>query len=107
LNTIINTPASEVQKAESVRRRAEEEFEKTEKKRISTQRRDIYKWINGTDPEDDKERAGEQRHPETGLWLFERRQFQDWLNGNSGVLWVTGIPGCGLYFSIVITIATS
>ena len=101
LDTIMDTLASEIQKAENSRRRAEEEFEKNEKKRIAAQRRDIFKWINGIDPEDDKEIAGcvQQRHAETGLWLFDRREFQDWANGcnSSSVLWVTGIPGCGLF----------
>ena len=100
LNMIMDTLASEIQKAENARRSVEEEFEKNEKRRISTQRRDIFKWINGIDPEDDKERAGcvQQRQPETGMWLFDRREFQDWVNGcDSSILWVTGIPGCGLY----------
>lgn len=100
LNTIIDTLASEIQNAEDARRRAVEEFEKNERRRISAQQRDIFRWLNGIDPEDDKESAGYARQPDSGLWLFECWEFQDWLNGgDSSVLWVTGIPGCGPYSS--------
>ena len=35
------------------------------------------------------------RHPNTGLWVLEADEFQDWLGDDSNKLWFSGIPGAG------------
>ena len=95
LSEISNLLADEIKRAEDARNRAEIEFEQNERRRIEVLRRSVFSWIDGIDGEDDKEMASSRRHPDTGVWLFDREEFADWLNGVSNVLWLTGKPGCG------------
>ena len=89
--------AQEILMAEYARKRAEAEFQKNEAARLDAQKRAIMTWIDGIDSEDDKEKARFRRHQGTGIWLFDRKEFEDWFSGTSCILWLTGKPGCGLY----------
>ena len=101
-STTRNILGLEIQKAEAARRRAAAEYDKNEKARLESQRRNVVHWIDGIDCEDERASASFYRHPNTGLWLFTRQEFIDWCNGVRsilgvpGVLWLTGMPGCGL-----------
>ena len=97
LGEISDLLADEIRRAEDARNRAEAEFEQNERRRIEVLRRSVFNWIDGIDGEDDKEMANNQRHKDTGMWLFDRKEFSDWLDGVSNVLWLTGKPGCGRY----------
>lgn len=95
LGAISDLLADEIKRAEDARNRAEIEFEQSERRRLEVLRRSVFNWIDGIDGEDDKEMASSRRHPGTGMWLFDRKEFVDWLNGVSNILWLTGKPGCG------------
>ncbi|KAE8356745.1 tetratricopeptide repeat domain protein [Aspergillus coremiiformis] len=51
--------------------------------RPSTSADDRYSTINRT------------RVPSTGDWIRDEQHFQEWINKNKPVLWVTGTPGAG------------
>ena len=97
----------EIQKAEAARKRAAVEYDKNEKARLESQRSNVVHWIDGIDCEDERASASFDRHPNTGLWLFTRQEYIDWCNGVQsvqgvpGVLWLTGMPGCGLLPTLI------
>ncbi|KAJ7460256.1 ankyrin repeat-containing domain protein [Mycena latifolia] len=39
--------------------------------------------------------AADKRHEKTGLWLFERAEYREWIYAPHSVLWLHGISGCG------------
>ena len=101
LDNIVDTLGLEIQKAEAARKQVAAEYGKNEKTRLESQRRDVVHWIDGIDCEDEKANASFYRHPNTGLWLFRRQEFISWFNGVPGVLWLTGMPGCGLLPTLI------
>ncbi|CUS10694.1 unnamed protein product, partial [Tuber aestivum] len=60
-----------------------------------TEFREVQKWLNVVDPAANFSSALAVREPGTGNWLLEGRDYMDWKEGNGGVLWLYGIPGCG------------
>ncbi|KAJ7247552.1 ectomycorrhiza-induced ankyrin-domain/NACHT-domain-containing protein [Mycena rebaudengoi] len=53
--------------------------------------------------------AANARHPKTGLWLFERPEFREWIYAPGSFLWLHGISGSGktvLSSTIIDTIHT-
>ena len=102
VDNIVDILGLEIQKAVAASKRAAAEYDKNEKARLECQRKDVVHWIDGIDCEDERASASFYRHPDTGLWLFTRQEFIDWCNGVPsgqgvpGVLWLTGMPGCGL-----------
>ena len=102
LDNIVDLLGLEIQKAEAARKQVAAEYAQNEKARCEAQRSNVVYWIDGIDCEDEKANASFHRHPNTGLWLFTRQEFIDWFKGTPGilgvpgVLWLTGMPGCGL-----------
>jgi len=96
MDNINDILVAEIRKAKEARKLAEAEVKKAEHERILRQRRAVIDWIHGIAVEDDQERHSAHRHPGTGKWLFLRKEFNEWCNGVSRTLWLTGKPGCGL-----------
>ncbi|MCJ1299174.1 hypothetical protein MMC08_001966 [Hypocenomyce scalaris] len=59
------------------------------------ERRKIYKWLAAPDPYSNHERARQKHQPDTGKWLLDGQQYNEWKNASSSFLWLHGIPGCG------------
>lgn len=97
LDGLTDMLSKEIQDADTSRKRIELEYSESEKTRTEQQRIAVVHWIDGIDCEDEKEKTIMYRHLNTGRWLFERIEFKNWFNGSSGVLWLAGKPGCGLY----------
>ena len=108
LDNIVDILGVEIEKAEADRKRVAAEYAKNEKARCESQRSNVVYWIDGIDCEDEKANASFHQHPNTELWLFTRQEFIAWFNGTPGilgapgVLWLTGMPGCGLLPTLII-----
>ena len=108
LDNIIDILGLEIEKAEADRKRVAAEYAKNEKARSESQRSNVVYWIDGIDCEDEKANASFHQHPNTELWLSKRQEFIAWFKGTPGilgvpgVLWLTGMPGCGLLPTLII-----
>ena len=58
-------------------------------------RRDVLRFFGKSNPTKRHQTSKSLRHPNTGLWLLEDDELQDWLSQGSNKLWLSGIPGAG------------
>lgn len=52
-------------------------------------------WLSAPDPFTNYHKAQKQRQADTGLWLLNGAQFDNWKQAAASRLWLHGIPGCG------------
>ena len=62
---------------------------------LDEERRKILLSFGATTPERNHDMSLQLRQPETGLWLTEGAEFQEWLITPGAGLWLYGIPGAG------------
>lgn len=56
---------------------------------------EVRRWVSAPDPSTNYHKAQKQRQAETGLWLLNSAQFENWKTAATSRLWLHGIPGCG------------
>ncbi|KAE9362915.1 hypothetical protein N431DRAFT_143912 [Stipitochalara longipes BDJ] len=62
---------------------------------LDHERQAVLDWIcRSGDTSTLHNRAGEKRHPDSGLWFLESADFAGWM-ASPGFFWLHGIPGCG------------
>ncbi|KAF5864459.1 hypothetical protein ETB97_007562 [Aspergillus alliaceus] len=82
-------PETEIQKEDN-------DFQDTWRVLENEKRGNILDWISSTPYEDHHRLAKTGRTPDTGRWIFEQRNFQDWRSSkDSMIFWLHGIPGAG------------
>ncbi|OCK73447.1 hypothetical protein K432DRAFT_340288, partial [Lepidopterella palustris CBS 459.81] len=60
------------------------------------ERRKILQWTSDIPCQDNHELARQGRTPDTGEWLLNHIQYQNWRSANeSMILWLHGVPGAG------------
>ncbi|KAH7094916.1 hypothetical protein FB567DRAFT_511316 [Paraphoma chrysanthemicola] len=64
-------------------------------KLTESQQREIYRWLEKTDPSPLHNRAWKLHEQETSSWMLRSPEWNEWLAGNLRCLWVHGIPGAG------------
>ncbi|KAH7378027.1 hypothetical protein BKA64DRAFT_714528 [Cadophora sp. MPI-SDFR-AT-0126] len=62
---------------------------------LSAQRNDLCNWLVLTDPSPLHNRARRLYEPGTGSWMLRTAEWNDWLAGRNGHVWIHGIPGAG------------
>ncbi|KAF4980537.1 hypothetical protein FZEAL_3472 [Fusarium zealandicum] len=62
---------------------------------LNDQRQRVLDYFMVTDPQQILAQARSLRHPQTGLWLLDGEDFQQWLAVLNSRLWLSGIPGAG------------
>jgi hypothetical protein len=60
-----------------------------------SQHRDIYRWLETTDPSPLQNRAWNVHEPYTSGWILRSPEWNQWLTGDTRCLWIHGIPGAG------------
>jgi hypothetical protein len=60
-----------------------------------SQHRDIYRWLETTDPSPLHNRAWKVHEPHTSGWILRSPEWNQWLTGDTRCLWIHGIPGAG------------
>ena len=60
-----------------------------------SQRQDIYKWLQDTDPSPLHHQAQKRYEDGTGNWVMRSSEWARWLDTSHRCLWVHGIPGAG------------
>ena len=63
--------------------------------RLETQRHEVFKWLQVTDPSPLHHRAHKQYEPNTGGWMLRAPEWNDWIECKNRSLWIHGIPGAG------------
>ena len=66
-----------------------------EDKCLESQRREVYQWLQHTDPSPLHHRAQKNHETGTGNWILRTPEWADWLAGVHRCLWIHGIPGAG------------
>lgn len=62
---------------------------------LNDQRRRVLDFFLVGNPQQSLGQCLSLRHPETGLWLLEGEEFQQWVTQPNSKLWLSGIPGAG------------
>ncbi|KAF8861178.1 hypothetical protein BDZ45DRAFT_587267 [Acephala macrosclerotiorum] len=60
-----------------------------------SEQRQVYKWLQTTDPTPLHHRVCKQYEPGTGNWMLRSPEWMNWLQGKSRCVWIYGIPGAG------------
>src|SRR5262249_44670764 len=60
-----------------------------------SQRWEIYRWLEKTDPSPIHNRAWNLHERETSSWMLRSPDWNKWLAGDVRCLWIHGIPGAG------------
>jgi hypothetical protein len=60
-----------------------------------SQHRDVYRWLETTDPSPLHNRAWKVHEPHTSGWILRSPEWNQWLTGDTRCLWMHGIPGAG------------
>jgi hypothetical protein len=60
-----------------------------------SQNRDIYRWLETTDPSPLHNRAWKLHEPHTSGWIERSTECNEWLTGDTRCLWIHGIPRAG------------
>lgn len=60
-----------------------------------SQRHEVYRWLQHTDPSSLHFRARKDYEPGTGEWMLRTPEWISWLNARERCLWIHGIPGAG------------
>ncbi|KAI1662005.1 hypothetical protein F4813DRAFT_95934 [Daldinia decipiens] len=68
---------------------------KTEAAEQAREKQLILDWISTDDWRRRHADLTSTHHPNTGQWIFDTSEFQDWMSNNSQVLWCYGAPGVG------------
>lgn len=55
----------------------------------------IRNWLAAPDPSTNFNKAREQYHEGTGMWLLNGEVYTKWKTESNSFLWLYGIPGCG------------
>ncbi|KAJ7460268.1 ankyrin repeat-containing domain protein [Mycena latifolia] len=55
----------------------------------------LEKWLQPANVALSLRDAAEKRHEKTGMWLFERAEYREWIYTPHSLLWLHGISGCG------------
>jgi Cdc6-like AAA superfamily ATPase len=68
--------------------------------KLDDRRRRVLDFFMTTNPQQSLTQSLAMRHPQTGFWLVDGDEFQEWLssgsrNFKSNRLWLSGIPGAG------------
>ncbi|KAJ7889160.1 hypothetical protein B0H14DRAFT_3429814 [Mycena olivaceomarginata] len=61
----------------------------------SDTREKLEKWLSPVKVAISQHDAAQKRHPNTGLWLFKRMEFMEWIYARNSLLWLEGISGSG------------
>ncbi|KAJ7889167.1 hypothetical protein B0H14DRAFT_3712547 [Mycena olivaceomarginata] len=61
----------------------------------SDTREKLEKWLAPAKVAISQHDAAQKRHPNTGLWLFKRMEFIEWIYAPNSLLWLEGISGSG------------
>ncbi|KAL0253403.1 hypothetical protein SLS55_010382 [Diplodia seriata] len=62
---------------------------------LGEKQKEVLRFFGTVDPTERHQTSVSLRHPNTGLWLLESDEVQEWLNDSSARLWLSGIPGAG------------
>ena len=65
---------------------------------LESQRQEVYRWLQHTDPSSLHFRAQKDYEPGTGNWILRTPEWSSWLSATSAnerCLWIHGIPGAG------------
>ena len=62
---------------------------------LESQRQEVYRWLEHTDPSSLHYRAQKDYEPGTGNWILRTPEWSSWLSANERCLWIHGIPGAG------------
>lgn len=62
---------------------------------LDEKQKEVIRFFATVDPRERLQTSRSLRHPNTGMWLLDNEEFQEWLNKNSSRLWLSGIPGAG------------
>lgn len=62
---------------------------------LEQKRGKIEHWLSPPDPSTNFNKALQQRHKGSGLWLLQSDGFLKWRTQPNSFLWLHGIPGCG------------
>ncbi|OMP85154.1 Sensor protein gacS [Diplodia seriata] len=62
---------------------------------LGEKQKEVLQFFGTVDPTERHQTSVSLRHPNTGLWLLESDEVQEWLNDSSARLWLSGIPGAG------------
>lgn len=62
---------------------------------LDSRQRGILQWLSAPDPSTNYNKALQQRHKDSGLWLPQSQAFAEWKARPGSFLWLQGIPGCG------------
>lgn len=55
----------------------------------------VIQWLSAPDPSINYNKALQQRHKGSGLWLLQSKAFVEWKARSNSFLWLHGISGCG------------
>jgi len=55
----------------------------------------IETWLAPVDPSENQNRAAAKRHEDSGRWFITSDELTTWVQGETKVLWLHGLPGCG------------
>lgn len=55
----------------------------------------MVNWLNPSDPWINLEKAKNQRHKGTCLWLHDSKPYRKWKSQQNSFLWLHGLSGCG------------
>ncbi|KAG8832783.1 hypothetical protein FRC20_007808, partial [Serendipita sp. 405] len=58
-------------------------------------RKEILKWLKGSDPTTNHNTARKKHEPGTGEWLLDSKEFKSWMEEDGKIVWLNGIPGAG------------
>ncbi|KAJ7884235.1 ankyrin repeat-containing domain protein [Mycena leptocephala] len=58
-------------------------------------RENLEKWLQPANMTRSQGEAEEILHENTGIWVFERAEYRDWIYAPRSLLWLHGISGCG------------
>lgn len=62
---------------------------------LDNEKREVYTWVQSTDPSSLHHRAYKQYEHGTCDWVLRLPEFVRWLEGHRSCLWFHGIPGAG------------
>ena len=62
---------------------------------LESQRQEVYRWLQHTDPSPLHYRAQDRYEAGTGHWMIRSSEWTKWLDKSQRFLWVHGIPGAG------------
>ncbi|KAI0857775.1 ankyrin repeat-containing domain protein [Xylaria cubensis] len=63
--------------------------------KVDGERRRILDFFLKVNPQPNLDTSIKLRHPNTGSWLIESLQFQQWIETAGSRMWLSGIPGAG------------